>query len=145
MRGEGYPIGAMSAATGVNIETIRYYERIGLMPKPPRSGGGHRVYDATHVKRLGFIRRARELGFSLDEVRDLLGLARGHSLTCADVKALTEQHIAGIKRKVADLRRLERVLGQLAAQCHGNRVPDCPILEALAAGNGSRSRLEGRG
>ena len=138
-------ISHVSRQAGLQPSAIRYYERIGLMPKPPRSGGGHRVYDATHVKRLGFIRRARELGFSLDEVRDLLGLARGHSLTCADVKALTEQHIAGIKRKVADLRRLERVLGQLAAQCHGNRVPDCPILEALAAGSSSRSRLEGGG
>src|SRR5215831_19667296 len=98
LRDQRYPIGVLSAEAGVNIETIRYYERIGLMPKPPRSGGGHRVYGATHVKRLGFIRRARELGFSLDEVRDLLGLARGHSLTCADVKALTEQRIAGIKR-----------------------------------------------
>ena len=138
-------ISHVSRQAGLQPSAIRYYERIGLMPKPPRSGGGHRVYGATHVKRLGFIRRARELGFSLDEVRDLLGLARGHSLTCADVKALTEQHIAGIKRKVTDLRRLERVLEQLAAQCHGNKVPDCPILEALAAGNGSRSRLEGRG
>jgi MerR family mercuric resistance operon transcriptional regulator len=133
LRGERYSIGAMSAATGVNIETIRYYERIGLMPKPPRSEGGHRVYDATHLKRLAFIRRGRELGFSLDEVRDLLGLARGHGLTCAQVKAMTEQHVIEIRRKVKDLKRLERVLGDLAAQCHGKEVPDCPILEGLAA------------
>jgi MerR family mercuric resistance operon transcriptional regulator len=133
LRGERYSIGAMSAATGVNIETIRYYERIGLMPKPPRSEGGHRVYGATHLKRLAFIRRGRELGFSLDEVRDLLGLARGHGLTCAEVKAMTEQHVMEIRRKVRDLKRLERVLGDLAAQCHGKEVPDCPILEVLAA------------
>ena len=133
MGDQRYLIGALSAQTGVNIETIRYYERIGLIPKPPRTEGRHRVYDAAHRKRLTFIRRGRELGFSLDQMRDLLGLVRGHGLTCAEVKALTEQHVADIRRKVKDLKKLERVLNGLAAQCHGNEVPDCPILEALAA------------
>jgi MerR family mercuric resistance operon transcriptional regulator len=133
LRGERHSIGAISAATGVNIETIRYYERIGLMPRPPRTEGGHRVYDAMHLRRLAFIRRGRELGFSLDEVRDLLGLARAHGLTCAQVKAMTEQHVIEVRRKVKDLRRLERVLDNLAAQCHGKEVPNCPILEVLSA------------
>lgn len=138
MRGEHCPIGAISAATGVNIETIRYYERIGLMPKPPRSEGGHRVYDATHLKRLTFIRRGRELGFSLDEIRELLGLVRGHGMTCAEVKAMTEEHVAGIRAKVRDLKKLERVLNELAVQCHGEEVPDCPVLDALGGGGSPR-------
>jgi MerR family transcriptional regulator, mercuric resistance operon regulatory protein len=128
------PIGDLSRDTGVNIETIRYYERIGLLPAPPRSEGRHRQYDDGHRQRLVFIRRSRQLGFSLDEVRDLLGLVRGHELTCAKVKTLTEQHMSDIRRKVKDLKKLERVLSDLAAQCHGKKVPDCPILEALSGG-----------
>lgn len=124
-------IGRLSDRTGVNIETIRYYERIGVLPAPPRSEGRHRLYDESHSQRLVFIRRARELGFSLEEIRELSGLASGHKLTCHAVKALTEQHIADIRRKVKDLRRLERVLNDLASRCHGNEMPDCPILEAL--------------
>jgi len=131
-RAQWLPIGALSRGTGVNIETIRYYERIGLLPAPPRSEGRHRQYDDGHKRRLVFIRRSRQLGFSLDEIRDLLGLARGYDLTCAEVKALTEQHVADIRRKVKDLKKLERILTDLAAQCHGRKVPDCPILETLA-------------
>jgi MerR family mercuric resistance operon transcriptional regulator len=126
-----YPIGVLSAETGVNIETIRYYERIGLMPTPPRTDGRRRIFDASHFRRLVFIRRGRELGFSIDEIRDLLGLARGQGLTCAKVKTMTEMHIAGIRSKIKDLRKLERVLNDLAARCHGREVPDCPLLEAL--------------
>lgn len=128
-----YSIGALSAETGVNIETIRYYERIGLMPAPPRTEGRHRIYDIVHLKRLRFIRRSRELGLSLDQVRALLGLAGVHALTCAEVKDLAEQHIAEIRQKVKDLKRLERVLTDLAARCHGRKVPECPILDALYA------------
>ncbi len=131
MRAKHFLIGVLSAEAGVNIETIRYYERIGLMPAPPRTEGRQRVYDNGYFKRLTFIRRSRELGFSLDQIRDLLGLVRGHNLTCAEVKAVTEQHIGDIRRKVKDLKRLERVLVELAAQCRGNAVPDCPILDAL--------------
>lgn len=131
MRDTHFLIGALSAETGVNIETIRYYEKIGLMPAPPRTEGGQRIYSEDHRKRLAFIRRGRELGFSLDEIRDLLGLVRGHRLTCAEVKAMTERHIADIRRKVKDLKQLGRVLDDLAAECHGREVPDCPILDAL--------------
>ena len=125
-------IGSLSAATGVNIETIRYYERIGLVPPPPRSQGRHRLYDDLHRQRLTFIRRSRALGFSLKDTRDLLGLARGKDLTCAEARALTEQHIADIRRKIRDLRKLDRVLSELAERCGGGAVPDCPILDALA-------------
>ncbi len=124
-------IGKLSEETGVNIETIRYYERIGLVPAPPRSQGRQRLYDDLHRRRLAFIRRSRALGFSLNDTRDLLGLARGHGLTCAEVKALTEQHITDIRGKIRDLRKLDRILNDLAAKCRGTSVPDCPILDAL--------------
>ena len=138
MRARHFAIGALSAQSGVNIETIRYYERIGVMPAPPRTEGRQRVYDEAHLKRLTFIRRGRELGFSLDEVRDLLGLVRGHELTCAEVKTLTEQHLADIRCKLQDLKRLVRVLTDLAAQCHGKEVPDCPILDTLGGRSAAR-------
>lgn len=135
MRAAQFPIGALSAATGVNIETIRYYEKIGLMPAPPRNEGRQRIYDAGHLKRLTFVRRGRELGFSLDQIRELLGLVRGHDLTCGDVKTMTDTHVTDIRRKVKDLKKLERVLTQLSAQCGGDAVPDCPILDALSKGS----------
>lgn len=128
-----YGIGALSDRTGVNIETIRYYERIGVMPEPPRTAGGQRVYDSGHFKRLAFIRRTRELGFSLDEVRALLGLVDGGDYTCGEVHAMTLGHIADIRRKIADLRRMERVLKGMAAKCEGGDLPECPILDALSA------------
>jgi MerR family mercuric resistance operon transcriptional regulator len=132
-RAQNFAIGALSKRTGVNIETIRYYERIGLLPAPPRSEGRHRLYGDTHRQRLAFIRRSRALGFSLGQIRELLGLQRGHDLTCGEVKALTEHHIADIHDKIKGLKRLERVLSKLAAQCRSDRVPDCPILDALGA------------
>jgi MerR family mercuric resistance operon transcriptional regulator len=127
-------IGKLSEQTGVNVETIRYYERIGLVPAPPRSQGRHRLYDDLHRRRLAFIRRSRALGFSLNDTRDLLGLARGHDLICAEVKALTEQHIADIRGKIRDLRKLDKILSELAGKCKGTTVPDCPILDALGKG-----------
>lgn len=90
------------------------------------------MYADSHRQRLVFIRRSRELGFSLDQVRALLGLVRGHGLTCGEVKELTEQHVTDIRRKVKDLKRLDRVLTDLAARCRGDQVPDCPILDALS-------------
>jgi MerR family mercuric resistance operon transcriptional regulator len=132
LRATHFPIGVLSTETGVNIETIRYYEKIGLMPAPPRTEGRQRVYDGTHLKRLTFIHRGRELGFSLDQIRELLGLVRGHDLTCGEVKAMTEEHVTDIRRKIKDLKKLERVLTDLAARCSGNAVPDCPILDTLS-------------
>jgi MerR family mercuric resistance operon transcriptional regulator len=133
MRATVMTIGTLSERAGVNIETIRYYERVGLLPAPPRSSGRHRLYDEPHRQRLVFIRRARELGFSLEEVRALLGLGGKHGLTCGDVRALTQHHIEAIRNKVRDLKRLERTLSALAAQCRADTVPECPILDALNA------------
>lgn len=132
-RGEAITIGVLSERSGVNIETIRYYERIGLLPAPPRSAGRHRLYGDAHRRRLVFIRRARELGFSLEEARTLLGLGGGHELTCGEVNALTRHHIGAIRAKIRDLKRLERMLSDLAARCEGENVPECPILDALNA------------
>lgn len=126
-----FSIGALSKESSVNIETIRYYEKIGVMPKPARSLGGYRLYTSDHLKRLTFIRRGRELGFSLDELRDLLRLVDGHDYTCAEVQALTLDHVASIRQRIADLRRLERVMTTVASQCSGHKVPDCPIIDAL--------------
>ncbi len=129
-----FTIGVLSKGTGCNIETIRYYERIRLMPKPPRSPGGHRLYEDDHLRRLTFIRRSRELGFTLEEVRGLLRLVDGGSYTCAEVKTLTLDHAAEVRRKVADLRKLERVLREMAAECAGGEVPECPIIDTLYQG-----------
>lgn len=123
-------IGKLSKRTGVNIETIRYYEKIGLLPQPPRSPGGHRLYDEAHLKRLNFVRRSRELGFTLEEVRNLLRLV-DHGLTCGEVHAAALTHLDGIRRKIADLRRLERTLSETAARCQGGDTPDCPIIDTL--------------
>lgn len=124
-------IGALSKQSGVNIETIRYYEKIGVMPVSPRSASGYRIYGPDHLKRLSFVRRGRELGFSLDELRGLLRLVDGHAYSCAEVHDLTLEHLSEIRRKIADLRRLQRVMADMAAQCTRNRIPDCPIIDAL--------------
>ena len=101
------------------------------MPAPDRTAGGYRVYRPSHVKRLSFVRRGRELGFSLDELRGLLRLVDRHNYTCAEVRVLTLDHVAEIRRKIRDLRRLERIMADVAARCTGSRVPECPIIDAM--------------
>ncbi len=121
----------LARRTGCNLETIRYYEKIGMMPDPPRTASGYRVYDSGHVSRLRFILRARKLGFAIEEIRGLLALVDGGTQTCAEVKERTERHLADVRTKIADLRRIERVLATTAAQCTGEAVPECPVLDAL--------------
>ncbi len=125
--------GSLSVETGVNIETIRYYEKIGLMPNPARSSGGHRIYDQRHLKRLSFIRRLRELGFNLQEIRELLELVDGSDYTCADVHDMTTKHLADVTRKIRDLRKIQRTLKTMASKCSGGLVPECPIVDELYA------------
>jgi MerR family mercuric resistance operon transcriptional regulator len=122
--------GGLAARTGCNIETIRYYERVGLLP-PPRSAGGHRLYGEGLMRRLNFVRRSRDLGFSIEEIRELLRLVDGGTYTCAEVERLARDHVREIRRKISDLRKLEKVLETMAAQCSGAAVPDCPIIDAL--------------
>ena len=125
--------GALAKKTGVNIETIRYYENIGLMPDPVRSGSGYRLYGESDLKRLSFIRRCRELGFSLDEVRGLLELVDGGDYTCAEVHDLSVVHLGDVRQKIRDLRKMERTLKEMVSQCNRGLVPECPILDALYA------------
>ncbi|MGB7336454.1 MAG: helix-turn-helix domain-containing protein [Salaquimonas sp.] len=127
----GYAIGAMSRETGVNIETIRYYERIGIMPKPDRTEGGNRQYNYDQLKRLFFIKRCRELGFSIEEIRALLQMVDRADFTCGEVHTMTVDHLTTVKKKVADLKRLEKALGAMAAQCGKGDVPACPIIDTL--------------
>ncbi len=124
-------IGALSKQTGCHIETVRYYERIGVLLKPPRTEGGHRLYGKEHIKRLMFVRRSRELGFSLGEIRTLLKLVDGKQYTCREVKALMEEHLGDIKKKISDLKRLQKTLADISSQCEGEMVPECPIIDAL--------------
>jgi len=129
------PIGELSRRTGCNIETIRYYERIGLIPPPPRRGR-YRSYGGEDVARLGFVRRARELGFTLDEVRALLGLAAGGQTTCAEVRDLAAAHLTDVRARIADLRRMERVLADSVRACDAGEDAGCPLVETLYARSG---------
>ncbi len=127
----GYGIGEMSRATGVNIETIRYYERITVMPEPDRTAGGNRQYNHDQLKRLFFIKRCRHLGFSLDEIRALLTMVDGRDFTCNQIHQMTLIHLNDIKQKLAALKRLEKTLKHMASQCSKGDVPQCPVIDAL--------------
>ena len=130
-RAEGLMIGELSRRTGVHIETIRYYEKINMLPAPLRTAGGRRVYGPIEIRTLTFIRRARELGFTLDEIRALLTLGGPGKATCSEVCAIATHHLEDIRSKLADLQKLERVLSGTIAQCSGNAVPDCAVLDSL--------------
>lgn len=130
-RAGGLTIGELSKLTGVNIETIRYYEKIHVLPAPPRTEGGRRVYGEIETRTLAFIRRARQLGFTLDDIRALLALGGPGQAACSDVYSIASRHIADIRCKIADLRRLERLLSKTVAQCSGQAVPECAVLDAL--------------
>ena len=130
-RNQGFTIGVVSKRSGVKIETIRYYEQEGLLPEPPRSEGGHRQYDERQLRRLTFVRRSRELGFSVEQVRSLLALVDDKTHTCAQVKDLTLEHLADVRKKIADLQTIQGVLHEMASHCEGGLVPDCPIIDEL--------------
>jgi MerR family mercuric resistance operon transcriptional regulator len=131
----GIQIGELSRRTGCNIVTIRYYEQIALLPVPARSAARYRVYDTADVQRLAFIRRARELGFTLDEVRTLLSLsAEVGGDKCANVRDLAERHLADVRAKIADLQAMEHVLADAVRRCAAGEANGCPIIDALSAG-----------
>lgn len=123
----------LARATGCNLETIRYYETAGILPPPVRTAAGHRSYGATDVQRLRFVLRGRELGFSLGDIRGLLGLGDGALRSCAEVKHKTEAHLADVRAKIADLQRIEAVLSDTASRCSGAMVPECAVLSSLRA------------
>lgn len=126
-----YGIGAMSRETGVNIETIRYYEKIDLMPDPGRTSGGNRQYSHDHLKRLSFIRHGRDLGFGIEEIRALLGMVDQQGVSCGEVHQMTIEHLTSVRVKIASLQVLERALEEMASECARGDVPDCPILDRL--------------
>jgi MerR family mercuric resistance operon transcriptional regulator len=121
----------LARRTGCNLETIRYYEKVRLLPEPPRTAGGYRSYDTTHERRLRFVLRARELGFSLDEIRELLHLVDERDQPCAEVRAVAAAHLDDVRAKIADLKRMERVLKDVVAQCADGTQPECPLIETL--------------
>ena len=126
-------IGELSRRSGCNIETIRYYERIGLLPRPPRSASRYRLYGRDDVNRLTFVRRARELGFSLDEVRALLALSADQGReTCVEVRELAVGHLADVRAKIADLRAMERALADAVRRCDAGEPAGCPLIDALS-------------
>ena len=124
-------IGEVSASSGCHIETIRYYERIGLLPQPDRTGSGYRVYGLGDIERLRFIARGRDLGFSLEEIRSLLQLSGDQELCCVDVDRLARSHLADIRTRLADLRRMASELERVIASCQGGQRAECTILSTL--------------
>jgi len=121
----------LARRTGSNLETVRYYEKVGLLPEPPRTAGGYRSYDTTHERHLRFVLRARELGFSLDEIRALLRLVDKRDQPCAEARAVAATHLQDVRAKIADLKRMERVLKNVVAQCGDGTLPECPLIETL--------------
>ncbi|WP_263790004.1 Zn(2+)-responsive transcriptional regulator [Salinibacter sp.] len=130
---DGMTRGEVAEKAGVNPETLRYYERKELITTPPRSDGGFRLYDDSYVERLRFIRRAKDLGFTLTEIKGLLDLRVDEEATCQDVKARADEKIEEVEGKIRDLKRIRDALTQLASACEDSQGPtsECPILDAM--------------
>ena len=132
MSQDGFKIGDLAKQTGTKVETIRYYEQIGILPAPARTTSNYRSYGPDHLGRLSFIRRARDLGFSLEKVRHLLSLSDQKNRSCSSVDAIARTHLAEVDRKIADLRALRRELGSIIDQCGCGTIAECRIIEALS-------------
>lgn len=128
---KSYLIGQVSKIAQVNIETIRYYERVSIMPKPERSAGNQRIYREKQINRLRYIRRSRELGFSLKEITELIQLDEAEKLSCKKVHSVATEHLRQVRIKIADLQNIANVLTSLAEECSRGEMPDCPITDAL--------------
>jgi DNA-binding transcriptional MerR regulator len=130
-----FTIGQLAKRAGARVQTVRYYEQIGLLPPAARSAGNQRIYGAADAARLGFIRHARELGFTLDQVRDLLALSDQPERPCEEVDGLARAHLADVERRMAALAGLKAELNRMIAACgHGGTVAECKIIEALGGG-----------
>lgn len=125
-------IGALAQATATKVETVRYYERIGLLPAPARTAGNYRAYSRRHLERLQFIRRSRDLGFTIDAVRELLTVSDAKRRDCKTVGPIAHKHLTEIERKIADLGALRRELRRLMSQCDAGAVTDCRVISALS-------------
>jgi len=133
-RAEDLSIGELSKYCGVNVETVRYYERIKMLSAPPRTASGRRVYGPAEKRALSFIRRSRDLGFTLEEIRALLDLGGPERASCADVHKIASAHLAKVRSKLSDLAKLEAILSETVARCTDGAAPDCPVLDILDAG-----------
>jgi len=133
MKSTTYSTGQLAKKANCKVETVHYYEKSGLMPEPMRTEGGHRIYLLSHVKRLHFIRRSRELGFSIEQIKKLLVFIDEPDHFCGEVKAMAMLHARDIQRKIKDLQRLNDGLNEMVSQCNGSQfsIDDCPIIEAL--------------
>ena len=127
-----FSIGDLAMRSGTKVETIRYYEKAGLMPPVARTSGNHRAYTQAHADRLGFIRHSRELGFSLDSIRTLLTLADDPDRPCVEVDAIARAHLQGVRERVARLQALEAELVRMVDECQCGRVAECRVIEVLA-------------
>jgi MerR family transcriptional regulator, mercuric resistance operon regulatory protein len=132
-RNAGIQIGELARRSGCNVETVRYYERIGLLPTPARTAGGYRLYETADVRRLMFARRARELGFTLEEVGTLMALST-HNVrsACAEVRQLAASHLALVRAKIVDLQIVEGVLADAAQRYDADELPGCPLIKTLS-------------
>lgn len=131
--------GELARRTGVNIETIRYFETIGVLATPERTEGGHRIYDEGHVRTLGFVRRARNLGFTPQEVRAILALGGPGKAGCAEVRTIAEHHLEKVRAKLADLVELERLLTGTVEHCSGKAAPECAVMDLIEESTAAKS------
>ena len=138
-REEKFPIGTLAKRSGANIETIRYYERIGLLTPPARTPNGRRTYTHDNLRALVFVRRARELGFTLEDIRALIRLGGRDTATCGEVRDIAARHLEDVRAKLTDLTRLEKLLSVTVAQCTGTAVPECAVLDVLDIDRASRA------
>lgn len=130
-RSSRFSRGQLARQTGINSETIRYYEKIGLLSEPPRTSGGHRIYDTTHLKSLEFIKRARGLGFAPKDVHLFLELNDQAAVPCEKAKGIAATHLQQVREKIADLRQIEDLLGEAISRCNAEAEADCAIIELL--------------
>ncbi len=123
--------GQLAKRTGCNAETIRYYEKIDLMPEPLRSASGYRQYDETHEQRLRFVMRGRELGFAIEDLKSLLSLVDRNAVSCGEVEKLAKVHLRSVREKIDDLKQMESVLSDTVRSCSGKDVPECALIDTL--------------
>ena len=132
-----FSIGQLAERSNCKVETVHYYEKTGLMPEPPRTEGGHRIYSFPHLKRLNFIRRSRELGFSIEKIRDLLKFIDEPDHYCGEIKAMAMLQAREVQQKIDDLERLKIALNEMVGKCKGEgfTIDNCPIIDALYVEN----------
>lgn len=137
MKETAFSIGQLAHQANCKVETVHYYEKTGLMPEPPRTEGGHRVFALSHVKLLNFIRRSRELGFSIEQIKELLKFIDEPDHYCGEVKAIAMLQAREVQQKIDDLQRLKKALNKMVSRCKGGNysIDDCPIIDALYVDN----------